>query len=101
MTDLLERLVPGPMLVVLEDTHWLDEASGELLSRIMTRASEKPWLLVLTRRDVVSGWSRSSATRRSSSSRSRRVTHRFHHTKRQRWPNAPGATHCSCASSSR
>ena len=56
VTDLLERLVPGPMLVVLEDTHWLDEASGELLSRIMTRASEKPWLLVLTRRDVETGF---------------------------------------------
>ena len=56
VTELLERLVPGPMLVVLEDTHWMDEASGELLSRVMARANNRPWLLVLTRRDVETGF---------------------------------------------
>ena len=38
MTELLDRLVPGPMLVVLEDTHWMDEASSELLSHVIARA---------------------------------------------------------------
>ena len=56
VTELLEALVRGPMLVVLEDTHWMDEASGELLSRVMARANDKPWLLVLTRRDVETGF---------------------------------------------
>jgi class 3 adenylate cyclase/tetratricopeptide (TPR) repeat protein len=55
MTELLDRLMPGPMLVVLEDTHWMDEASSELLSYVIARAEARPWLLVLNRRDIASG----------------------------------------------
>lgn len=53
---LLAALVPGPALVCFEDGHWMDDASGELLRLLASRARERSWLLVLTRRDVAGGF---------------------------------------------
>jgi class 3 adenylate cyclase/tetratricopeptide (TPR) repeat protein len=55
VTELLDRLAPGPLLVILEDTHWMDEASSELLKNVIARAEARPWLLVSNRRDVTTG----------------------------------------------
>ena len=55
VTELLDRVVPGPLLVVLEDTHAMDEASSELLGHVIARAEARPWLLVLNRRDLPTG----------------------------------------------
>lgn len=48
--ELLERLVAAPAIFVVEDAHWLDEASRDLLAEIMGAAGERPWLFVVTRR---------------------------------------------------
>ena len=43
-------LVPRETLLVVEDAHWLDEASRDLLSTLLRRASERAWAVVVTRR---------------------------------------------------
>lgn len=40
----------GPVLIVFEDIHWIDPTSLDLLERIVTRASQRPLLLLVTSR---------------------------------------------------
>ncbi|HYM16654.1 MAG TPA: adenylate/guanylate cyclase domain-containing protein [Dehalococcoidia bacterium] len=49
-SQLLVRLVPGPAVFVLEDAHWIDEASRDLLAEVLSLAAERPWLFLATRR---------------------------------------------------
>lgn len=48
--DLLVRLVAGPAVLVVEDAHWLDEASLELLSYIVASVERRPWMILVCRR---------------------------------------------------
>ena len=51
----LERLAAvGPVLMVLEDAHWLDPTSRELFDQIVDRLQRLPVLLVVTFRPVLS-----------------------------------------------
>jgi class 3 adenylate cyclase/tetratricopeptide (TPR) repeat protein len=51
----LERLsVRGPVLMVLEDAHWLDPTSRELFDQIVDRLQRLPTLLVVTFRPALS-----------------------------------------------
>jgi class 3 adenylate cyclase/tetratricopeptide (TPR) repeat protein len=52
----LSALLPPPALVTIEDVHWMDEASTELLQRLARGVGRGPWLVVVTRRDVTSGF---------------------------------------------
>jgi class 3 adenylate cyclase/tetratricopeptide (TPR) repeat protein len=45
---------PGPVLMVLEDAHWLDPTSRELFDQIVDRLQRLPVLLVVTFRPVLS-----------------------------------------------
>ena len=48
MADLLERMaVARPLVVVLDDLHWADEASIELLGSLLRRGAQAPVLLAL------------------------------------------------------
>lgn len=47
---LLEAARPGPLVVLAEDVHWLDDASAALLDQFRLAASERPWLIVSTTR---------------------------------------------------
>jgi class 3 adenylate cyclase/tetratricopeptide (TPR) repeat protein len=50
---LLARCITGPLVVVVEDAHWLDDASTNLLARIAAAASgadERSWLVISLRR---------------------------------------------------
>ncbi len=50
VAQFLQRMLMMPTLIVIEDAHWLDDASSYLL-RHLTRASVAvPWLIVITRR---------------------------------------------------
>jgi class 3 adenylate cyclase/tetratricopeptide (TPR) repeat protein len=52
---LLIRAVPGPVLLTVEDAHWMDEASGGVLRQLATRATRAEWAICLTRRPVEGG----------------------------------------------
>ena len=54
LTALLEQLAgaaaQGPVLIVVEDAHWIDPTSQDLLERMVARAASLPVLLVVTAR---------------------------------------------------
>jgi class 3 adenylate cyclase/tetratricopeptide (TPR) repeat protein len=50
VADLMARALTNPTLVLVEDLHWIDDASRELLGELLPRLDKLPWLLVLTRR---------------------------------------------------
>jgi class 3 adenylate cyclase/tetratricopeptide (TPR) repeat protein len=54
--QLLARLLRTPTLVTIEDVHWADEASADLLRHLAARVPEVPWLLCATRREVDTGF---------------------------------------------
>jgi class 3 adenylate cyclase/tetratricopeptide (TPR) repeat protein len=49
LDQFLTRLLLMPTALVIEDTHWLDDASQLLLARL-AQPAPRPWLLVATRR---------------------------------------------------
>jgi class 3 adenylate cyclase/tetratricopeptide (TPR) repeat protein len=46
----LHRVLMMPTLLVVEDAHWMDDASRELLRHLVASAEPRPWLLTITRR---------------------------------------------------
>jgi class 3 adenylate cyclase/tetratricopeptide (TPR) repeat protein len=54
--DLLGAVVDGPAVLVLDDAHWMDEASTDLARRLIEGVANRPWLVVVTRRDVPGGF---------------------------------------------
>ena len=48
----LTRVLLMPTLIVIEDTHWLDEASRDLLGALVAQPAPRPWLVCATRRPV-------------------------------------------------
>jgi class 3 adenylate cyclase/tetratricopeptide (TPR) repeat protein len=46
----LERLLLMPTLIVVEDAHWLDDASRALLHALTAAPAPRPWLVCLTTR---------------------------------------------------
>jgi class 3 adenylate cyclase/tetratricopeptide (TPR) repeat protein len=57
METLLAKLLPDPTLLVVEDAHWMDEASSELLRHLGGQVQGRPWLICVTRRPVEGGFS--------------------------------------------
>jgi len=53
----LSKVIAGPTLLVIEDVHWMDDASADLLRHLGSQVSTKPWLLCATRRPVEGGFS--------------------------------------------
>jgi class 3 adenylate cyclase len=54
--EALRRLLPGPTVFVLEDAHLVDDASVDLLRRVESERAERPWAVLVTRRDAPSGY---------------------------------------------
>ncbi len=52
----LLQTMRDPTLVIVEDAHWLDDASATVLSRMIADIQERPWMVCVTRRPVESGW---------------------------------------------
>jgi class 3 adenylate cyclase/tetratricopeptide (TPR) repeat protein len=46
----LLRVLMMPTLIVVEDAHWMDDASRELLRHIVRSPHPRPWLVTITRR---------------------------------------------------
>ena len=63
VVELLERLTPGPLAVVVEDAHWPDGASVHLLGRLASATSGRPWAVVVVRRGDGDGFAPASGVR--------------------------------------
>jgi class 3 adenylate cyclase/tetratricopeptide (TPR) repeat protein len=48
--DFLSRVLMMPTLLVIEDVHWMDDASRELLVHVTGSTTPRPWLICVTRR---------------------------------------------------
>ncbi|HXW33599.1 MAG TPA: adenylate/guanylate cyclase domain-containing protein, partial [Acidimicrobiales bacterium] len=55
-TQLLGGLLDAPTLLVIEDAHWMDEASSDLVRSLAFVSAERPWAIVVVRRDTDSGF---------------------------------------------
>lgn len=53
---LLSALRPGPLGLVLEEAHWVDAASQQLLQRLADAVAEQPWLVIVVRREDGAGF---------------------------------------------
>ena len=54
--EYLSRVIAEPTLVVIEDAHWMDEPSVDLLRAVSLRITELPWLICISRRDETTGF---------------------------------------------
>jgi predicted ATPase/class 3 adenylate cyclase len=55
-TTLLFELAPAPVMITLEDVHWMDEGSVALLAHIQGEIEAHPILLAVTRRNEETGF---------------------------------------------
>ena len=62
LTQLLEKLLPTPTLIIVEDAHWMDDASAELLRRLAAELATRPWLLCFARREQDGGFAAPDGT---------------------------------------
>jgi len=51
--DLLDATMDGPLLVVVEDTPWMDDPSAEVFRALLRAAKSRPWLIAMTSRPEV------------------------------------------------
>jgi class 3 adenylate cyclase/tetratricopeptide (TPR) repeat protein len=54
--DLLERMVPTPLMLVVEDSYLADPASERVLTTVATRTQRLPWFMLVTRDERPTGW---------------------------------------------
>ncbi len=60
--DVLARLQPGPLVVVVEEAHWADGASTRLLDRVAGATVGRPWAVVAVRRGESGGFTPPAGT---------------------------------------
>jgi class 3 adenylate cyclase/Tfp pilus assembly protein PilF len=56
VSALLEATVEEPTIFVIEDNHWMDDASAELLEGLIQHSEHDPWMFILTRRPGEQGF---------------------------------------------
>jgi class 3 adenylate cyclase/tetratricopeptide (TPR) repeat protein len=50
VADVIQASITIPTIMLIEDLHWVDDASRDLLAELLSRVNNAPWLAVLTRR---------------------------------------------------
>jgi class 3 adenylate cyclase/tetratricopeptide (TPR) repeat protein len=50
VSELLAAIAKSPTLLLIEDLHWVDDASRDLIGEMAARVADWSWLMVLTRR---------------------------------------------------
>ncbi len=60
MVELLGALAGGSLLLVVEDVHWMDEASADILRHVTSVVDTVPWLVCVTRRPESTGFKASA-----------------------------------------
>lgn len=59
LADLVVRVLAAASaarLIVVDDAHWLDGASATILERVVASAADAPWMVVIARRPVSTGF---------------------------------------------
>jgi class 3 adenylate cyclase/tetratricopeptide (TPR) repeat protein len=56
VTELLARVLPDTTVFVVDDAQLMDESSADLLQRMVQDLRDRPWLVVMTRRDGTTGF---------------------------------------------
>jgi class 3 adenylate cyclase/predicted ATPase len=54
--ELIHAAVSGPLVVAFDDAHYSDDATSLLASRLERETAQRPWLLLLARRDERTGY---------------------------------------------
>jgi class 3 adenylate cyclase/tetratricopeptide (TPR) repeat protein len=54
--DFLDQVLPTPTLLLFENTQLMDDASADLLRAIEVALNDRPWLVLVTRRDIATGY---------------------------------------------
>jgi tetratricopeptide (TPR) repeat protein len=60
--ELLKALLPEPTVILIEDVHWIDEASGDLLRHLGATNMTRPWAICCTRRPGDEGFVAANGT---------------------------------------
>ena len=55
-SEFLRHVLPTPSLLVFENVHLMDDASADLLARLAAEVSTQPWVILVTRRALHSGF---------------------------------------------
>ena len=56
VATLLAKTLRDPTLIGIEDSHWMDEPSGDVFRALSRGITERPWLIAVTRRDEPNGF---------------------------------------------
>ena len=56
VVQLVAAAAPGPLMWIVEDAHWLDAASSELLEELVAGVERRPWGFLVTRRPEPTGF---------------------------------------------
>ncbi len=56
LLEVIARVHTGPLIIGAEDAQWADEATAHLFERIAAATVERPWLVVVLRRDDEGGF---------------------------------------------
>src|SRR2546423_1199862 len=54
--EFLRAALPTPTLLVFENVHLVDEASADLLRRLADDVADRPWAVVVSRREQPTGF---------------------------------------------
>ncbi|MGB9374370.1 MAG: AAA family ATPase, partial [Jiangellales bacterium] len=53
---LIHATTPGPLIVAFDDTHYSDDATSLLATRLERETADRPWLFLVARRDEEAGY---------------------------------------------
>ena len=56
LTTIIAECLPGPVVISVDDAHWVDDASTLILNRLCAATTDLPWLVIATRREMESGF---------------------------------------------
>ena len=62
VAELLGSVLSTPTILVFEDTHLMDAASSDLLRRLAQGVEDRPWVILVTRRDQQGGFAPDEVT---------------------------------------
>ena len=63
LIELAGRALPGRLVVLVEDAHWADSASAQLLDRVAAAAAGRPWAVIALRRGLTGGFAPTTGAR--------------------------------------